>query len=388
VEGAGLVFTGTQVHLVRQRYEERVRGFVDLRPQFRLNSEVHGYTRDGIEVVTNVFAVFSIGELPEILRVTYVGEEIAENLRVVQLNAEKDPQNPRRRIQLVSSLVDELDPDDKQEIHAYLSNCSGMARPLRQVRRQSRNSPFVLDPERAFKAVVSEAIDEPQNTTIGWNELPVMAATEVFRNLLARNAYDQLYQPLSNDPSVYPIQNLQANVSAQVRNLGVLAVQYVRSKNRQPLQEGQRWVENELVLLPAIELRNTKLLRDRGIRVRLAGFTELVPNDEVRRQFLENWASRQQSEAEIILADHELQAMRIRNRARAMAQRDMVFTFSQILNTGKLSQEALTLRIFQELENLATDPGTRQLLPGETLEMLRALRFWFFPDSRGVLPMT
>jgi hypothetical protein len=66
----------------------------------------------------------------------------------------------------------------------------------------------------------------------------------------------------------------------------------------------------------------------------------------------------------------------------------MVFTFSQILNTGKLSQEALTLRIFQELENLATDPGTRQLLPGETLEMLRALRFWFFPDSRGVLPMT
>ena len=73
--------------------------------------------------------------------------------------------------------------------------------------------------------------------------------------------------------------------------------------------------------------------------------------------------------------------MHIRNRARAQAQQDMTIALSQILENTANSQEAMAMRIFQALETAATDPSTRQLLPGETIDMLRSLRHWLLPGG-------
>ena len=73
--------------------------------------------------------------------------------------------------------------------------------------------------------------------------------------------------------------------------------------------------------------------------------------------------------------------MHIRNRARAQAQQDMTIALSQILENTTNSQEAMAMRIFQALETAATDPSTRKLLPGDTIDMLRSLRHWLLPGG-------
>jgi hypothetical protein len=74
VEAPGVVFI--------EPYES-IHGVADLRSQFRLRPGVRAYTRDGIEVANPVWILFTLGQTPEVLNVTYEGERKAENLRVV-----------------------------------------------------------------------------------------------------------------------------------------------------------------------------------------------------------------------------------------------------------------------------------------------------------------
>jgi hypothetical protein len=65
---------------------EKVKGSVNLRKQIRLRSDIHAHTRDGIEVKSHVFAMVTLGQEPDVIKVTYVGdEETPNNLRVLQL---------------------------------------------------------------------------------------------------------------------------------------------------------------------------------------------------------------------------------------------------------------------------------------------------------------
>jgi regulator of protease activity HflC (stomatin/prohibitin superfamily) len=91
---------------------------------------------------------------------------------------------------------------------------------------------------------------------------------------------------------------------------------------------------------------------------------------------MERWSASWEKEATIITADHELQAMRIRNLARAEAQGEMVAALALILNAPATSEEALAVQVFQALETAAADPKTRQLLPAETIAMLNNLKNW------------
>jgi hypothetical protein len=97
--GPGIVFS---------RPRERIGGVVDLRKQFRLQANVPCYTRDRIELTTNVFAGFTIGQKPDILQVTYEGEFRPENLRVVTMER---TENHLR----ITGLLDELDEADRSE---------------------------------------------------------------------------------------------------------------------------------------------------------------------------------------------------------------------------------------------------------------------------------
>jgi hypothetical protein len=54
----------------------------------------------------------------------------------------------------------------------------------------------------------------------------------------------------------------------------------------------------------------------------------------------------------------------------------------RIYNLPDLSQEALTWRLFQALEQTATDPRTRQLLPEDSMNFFRGLRQYLLPAHR------
>ncbi len=114
VEGPGVIFT--------QPYET-IRGAADFRTQFRIRPGVQAYTRDGIEVNNPVWVLFTLGQPPEVLDVTYVGARRAENIRVIKFDEDaiiSTSDGQKRRGWEVKEFVDELDHSDKEEIHLYV----------------------------------------------------------------------------------------------------------------------------------------------------------------------------------------------------------------------------------------------------------------------------
>lgn len=385
VEGPGVVFTNDG---------EKVRGVADLRSQVRQRTEVHGITIDGIEVTCNVTCGFTLGQSPEILRVAYDQERSSENIRVVYFRDKaasvlKDRRNQAKYL-IVQKLNDELDEQDKAEIHRFVKvhlKGTQSVRSRLSVSEPGTTVPFKFDQRRVFSAIYSQAKDVDDGTYTDWTELPVFTAVEIFRNMLARIAYDALYLP--DDPKEYPLQDFKTSFSRAVRNLGILAFQFVERADGQPISVGDELQENEMNVYPIQELRQPKVLRARGIKVNFASFSELKPVKEtIRQRRLDTWGARWQQDAEIIKADHELQAMRIRNKARIQAMEDLVRTYTRILQTSSRSEEPLSSRILHTLETAATDPATRQLLPEDTINTLRNLRVWMLPedDSRPPTP--
>ena len=356
VQGPGLVFTDNQ----------RVVGTADLRRQVRVRSLVHGFTRDGIEVITNVVSVFTIGEVPEVLPVGYDGEEISASLRVIHLKTAGP-------FQIIDELVDELEPDDKEEIHNFIQTYPGPLGLYIPSPEIVPGPPYAVDESRIFAAVASRAQDVAEKKILDWTELPVYVAVGVFRNMLSQELYDNLYLP--KEPETYPLTIMRSNFSRRVRNLGILSYQYVKRRDGTMLESGQIWNPADLTSFPAQNLQSPKVLRSRGIKVISAGFSGLEPtSDKVYDRLMERWSARWEKEATVVTADHELQAIRIRNLARAQAQGEMVAALAQILNAAPISEEALAIQVFQALETAAADPKTRQLLPAETITMMKNLK--------------
>lgn len=362
------------------RRNEKLRGVVSLRNQVRVNPGVLAYTSDGIEVKTNVVAVFSLGQPPQIIKVAYVGLPKPENLRVLNV----DPKTRK-----IKSFSDELDEVDRQEIHRfatkYLSRhpSSAILEPLEQV---CEHPPYPIDEKRIFAAVYSQARHATESKLDDWTSLPALVATEIFHDMIALYSYDSLYLP--DDPSRFPLQtDFKPAFARKVRYQGVISYQFVHRRDGQLPAEGQRLDQSRFYISPVQDLRTPKVLRDRGIKVLHAGFSELVPTDpQIKQQRLENWRARWQKEADLIKADLDLEAVRIKNRARAEKQREMINRLSTILNTSAYPEEALTLRIFQALEDIAADPSTRQLLPIDTIQVMKSLRMWLLPAGEEPPP--
>jgi hypothetical protein len=364
--GCGVVFT---------RPRERIRGVVDLRKQFRMQPEVSAYTREGIEVSTRVFTLFTIGEKPDVLQVTYLGDQREENLRVVVV--EKLPDG---RI-TVKNLLDELEEEDRREIHRYarVADRLGVLGPYNPISPNSQIPEF--DAGRVFSAVFSAARNA-QDEVVPWYDLPTQVAVEQFQEILSRENYDTLYQ--QGPSSRLPLQEVQTKLRVRMRDMGILSFRFLAHKSLD-LETDQVYNAVELLVSPVRALTGSKVLRDRGIKVIASSFSDLMPVSEgVYKQRLDNWRATWERDIALVRANRDLEAMRVRGRAQAQAQRDLFNAFSQIFQSSENSQEVLTIRVFQALEALAGDPKTRQFLPPETTDIIRDLRGWLLPaEGRG-----
>jgi hypothetical protein len=50
------------------------------------------------------------------------------------------------------------------------------------------------------------------------------------------------------------------------------------------------------------------------------------------------------------------------------------------------SEEIVALRILQALESAASDPHTQQLLPSDTIALMRTIRDWLLPGESRFPP--
>ena len=301
--GPGLVFL---------RRGERLRGIVSLRKQFRMLQKTLGQTSDGIEVSTTVFTIFSLGQPANVVQVAYTGEPAAENLRVIQIDAKSHK---------IKSIRDELDEQDKEEIHRFAQGFIYYVEPNSPLELRDKVSeapPFLMDEQRILSAVYSRArnVSDGQPDS-SWSDLPVMVATETFRNMISRVPYDALYFP--EDPAKFPLQNeIKPAFLRQVRFMGVMSYQFLQRVNGEAPEVDQRVDHRQFRISSVQDLKGSKILRDHGIKIIHTGFSELVPTDpQVKQQRLEFWRARWQQQADIIRADLDLEVMRLRNRARA-----------------------------------------------------------------------
>lgn len=276
-----------------------------------------------------------------------------------------------------------LDPSSRQKIEQFAQRFWS-PHDVYSTRRSVTpmpHSPFVFDERRVFAALYSQSQNLNAGVVEDWTKLPTQVAAEVYRHEIAKHNYDDLY--LQDDPTRNPLLNeIKPRFARTIRHMGVLSYQYVHPRDSRPPAAGDV-LDNTTYCLdhPVQELHQSKPLRDRGIRVLHSSFTELKPSEKVRQQRIESWRARWQKRNEIMKAEMELDSTRLRNHARAQAQREMIMALSQILQNMPNAQEAMAMRVFQALETAATDPQTHRLLPRETIDMLRSLRHWLLPDE-------
>lgn len=358
-----------QPGLVFLRRGERVRDVVSLRKHIRTLEDVRGQTSEGIELSTNTSVAFTLGQPPDVIHVAYLGDENADNLQVLQV----DP-----RTHKIIAIRDELDLADKEEIHNYANRFLYYLEPNSQfeVGEKTREfPPYQIDDQRIYSAVYSVARDvSGSQVSSRWMDMPAMVAAETYRNMISRYTLDDLYNP--DDPDSFLLQDeIRPEFEWRVRSLGLLAYQFVQRNDGTPPQVNQRITHKDFRIAAVQELRGAKVLRERGIKVIKAGFSELRPTDpQVSQQWIENWQARWQKEADFIRADMDLEVMRIRNQAKAEKQREMIEQLSSLMKSSAFSEEALSLRIFQVLEDMASDPATRQYLPKDAFGLLKSLR--------------
>jgi len=311
-----------------------------------------------------------------VLKVAYCGGREAQNLRVLQIDDDS---------QTIKSISDELDEQDKQEIHRYATGYLAGGEPsvaLERTETGDDTPPYPIDEERVFAAAHSRARDVADEEKLDtWADVPARVATEEFRNMISQIKYDDIFLP--DDPVNFPLYStIKPAFARAVKSLGVMSYQLVQRRDGVDPTKGDRIEARLHRVSPAQKLRGSRVLRDRGIKVIHAGFSELRTTDPaIVQQRLDNWRARWQQKVELIKADSDLEIMRMRNKARAERQREMIATLSQIVSNTDYSEEALTLRIFQALESLASDPNTRKLLPKDTINVLRSLRLWLLPDE-------
>jgi hypothetical protein len=364
--------------LVFIRWGERLRGVVSLRTQFRINLGVLEMDAEGVEVKTHVFSMFTLGKQASVLKVAYFGNPEEQNLRVLDI----DPGTKQIR-----AIADELDDIDKAEIHDFARRFMQFGTPsgpLEPVERSKLYPPYPIDDQRIFSAVYARARQVGDDKKIeNWTDLPALVATELFRSMFSQVKLDDLYLP--EDPRKFPLlATFKPTFARTMRHMGVLSYQFIYRLDGQPPAEGQR-VDNRSFRISAVQdLTSSKPLRDCGIKVIHAGFTELNPTDiAVKQQRVDSWRAHWQQEADAAIADRERAVMKIRSRARAKAQGQMIKKLSKVLGNSSFSEEAMTLQVLQVIEEAASDPDTRKFLPTTTLDMMRRLRRSLVPADTG-----
>ena len=359
VKGFGLTFL---------RKKQKPRGVVSLTNQVRSNPGVVVYTSDGVELKTNITAVFSVGQPASVVTVAYLGSPVANNLRVLTF----DPQSKK-----IKAIYDDLDDVDKLEIHRdameYLAYFPPNAL-LESPDNSREQPPYPIDKRRIFAAVYAQARQVAESKTDDWTSLPAPVATQIFRDMISQVLYASLFLP--DDPNRFPLlSEFKPGFARKARHHGVMSYQFVHRLDGQPPVAGQRLEDRQFRLAPVKELDAYKILRDRGIKVLYAGFSELTPTRPKpmpRRQ--DTWSARWQREADQIRADLDLDAVSVKNRARLMKQREMITKLSQIINAPGAPADLRIPLIFKEIEAIVSQPPTRRLLPDDILKVLDVLR--------------
>jgi hypothetical protein len=367
---------------------EMIQGVADLRPQMRSNPDTVVKTRDGIELKTTVTVLFTIGEDPDEILVTFVDKNHQE-IRVVGLSDSwSSDGDSGQMVRVINGfkLIDEIDVEDQVEIiHFYERWKSFNFPPIFENEKINYDNGFPVSPYKSNSDRVSAAIYSKTHANLGkeilhWTELPAFVATDILRDSISKVLFDDLYLP--ENPEIFPLRDFKREFALKVRNQGILSYRLVERLDGNVLEAGQLWNIAELNLSPIQYFRRSKILRDRGIKVLAADFSQLEPDEATKKQILDYWKAQWQKQLEIITAENELESLRIISKAKNITKNEMSLMFSKILeDSGSRPKEILAYQLLKVIESAVTDPMTRNLLPRETVNMLWSFHQWLLSQD-------
>lgn len=374
---------------------ETLTGLVDMRRQFQKsgrssdnrqdisNASVRAYTRDGIELGTNVNSLFTIGQdvekSPHVLHIGFIGNSPndwrPENLRVLTIQEQNNSV-------LIQSMADELEKDDQQDVFDYFGIWNNQPNLATYQPLPKDPLPPTFNPTRVFSAVYSQAFlrDNPAQM-LPWTDLPVRQAIDIFRELLSQINFNELYTADAN--GVMGINDLRYKLRTRMRNSGILCYRLILRQAPRPIRTGQSYPFNLLVASPVQRMSSSRVLRDRGIQILSSGFGPLLPTSDIYLQWLNNWRAEWERETMTNQAIADLEARRIYNRARIQKQQELAINLREIFEEPNNSKEVIAIRLLQALESIAADKDTRRLLPAETINILQSIRSWLIPEDTG-----
>lgn len=356
---------------------QKIRGSVDLRPQRRSISDLHAYTRDGVEVVTNLSTVFTLGQLPEVLLVTYQLDEsqsqpTADSLRVVQLS-EPSPslRRPNALNRTISSLSNEIEPEDREEIHRFVQNFH-LGTSISTVSEQANgvSSQYIVDSQRILSAYFAIPSSQPVQPALDWSDLPLQIAIDLFREFIASIPYQAIYIP--HRPITHSLSALKSQFSKRMRNQGVLAFQFVQRKDNHPIRVGDEWEVSELIFYPLQQLHSAKFLRSKGIKILNATFSELRPADEtIERRLFDQWRLAIEKQPPPNSESELAPSPQIKPSAEGF---QMATRLTEALNSTAGSDQTNLTQFLAILEAELNNPQVRKGLSAETLQRFQQLR--------------
>jgi hypothetical protein len=371
IKGPGVVFT---------EQGQKIDDTVDLRKQTRTSEFLEVYTRTGIKVKSKVTVVFSLSEAPETLLVGYVDGKQPTDLKILKVS--------QNETELTINGWVAIDVDDAIGIlRASLPLSEGLpSNPL---------IPYQFDAERVKWAVFNQARDKDGNL-VPWHRAPLESASDIFRRMMSDVSYESFFssdllnlnrratdddKKEKTTPQDF-IASLKDDFALRVKARGLMTFQFVEHLNGDPFTQRQVIRLDALRKQAPVTLAQEKFnfFRHMGIVVKSASFGDVQASDpEVQDRMLAAWKARMEREISVFNAEYELEAIRMRNRNRALAQEEMTHLLAGVFQSTPNFDEALALRVLQALETSVTD---KEMPSADLNEILKNIHDWLLLDQK------
>ncbi len=372
-KGPGVVFT---------EKGQKIDDVVDLRKQTRTTDFLEVYTRNGIKVKSKVTVVFSLSDAPEKVLVGYVGAKNLTDLKILKVS--------QSDTELTINGGVPVDVDDAIDIlRASL--------PLFDDSPSNSFIPYKFDENRVLRAVFNQARDR-DGKLIPWHRAPLESSADIFRKMMSDVPYDKFFsgdllnltrreeveeKDKNDKPPVQEfLAGLKEDFALKVKARGLMTFQFVEHLNGDPFSFKQTVRLDALRKQTPVTLTREKFnfFRHMGIVVKSASFGDvLAASPEIQERMLLAWKAKKEREISASNAEFELDAIRVRNRNRALVQEETTHLLSGIFQSTPHFDEALALRVLQALETSVADSD---MSSADLHEILKNIHDWLLADQQ------
>jgi hypothetical protein len=294
----------------------------------------------------------------------------------------------------IGAISDELDPGDRDEIHRFAQRYRIHMRPrVTELAPDSDNRkfpPYVVDEERIRAALRASARRANEDGIEQWTDYPTAVAVASVRDLIASIRYDELYLPTEfnlftsfrENPSPYPlVETIRPGFGSSIKRLGVLSYQFIFPISGEEIRVGMRVDRTTFRMAPVQPLTSHKVLRNLGIKVVSASFSDPEPSPEMQEQRLRHWAARwEQDITENERARRQAYADQIKNDAKAQRYAALIQRMLAVLGQPD-SNDVVLSGIVRTLEEISRDTNTRAKLPDETVVLMEKMQSLLLPPK-------